>query len=66
MLEAFIIDELLEKERRDNLYRPRPHLERPDSHPWGQPVEQPERESGWRRDEDRDDGREDGVIILDM
>jgi len=71
MLDAFIIEQIKRRERRDD--RPQPRLERPGSMPWGPPDWAPEAERREREDRIRDDrGRGDrdeeynGIVILDM
>ena len=63
MLEHYIIEELLNQERQKDVYRPQPRLERP--RPYGHPLERPYEESERHREID-EDGRENGVIIIDM
>jgi len=65
MLDAFIIEEIMRRERLDERHQPR--LERPGAYPMPYPPEAEMPDPNARRGyDDDDDDRSNGVIIMDM
>ena len=65
MLDGFIIEELLERQRQEERLRIQPQLERPGPYPYGEPIPRRAPEPDRRVDDD-DGGWDNGVLIIDM